>query len=446
MTNISELKNDIAINLQELIPFDLKISSDKNSLLISKGVMSSEIPLASLELDLLKKFPIVNNQINFSTQLNGSVIINFQLESITNIDEIKILLQQIISTELPLKLKNNTTNKPLTYIPNNYFGIPLIGSMYFGVIDRGTSLLQLRSITGCPLNCPFCSVDEGPTSKSKLRDFIVDSDYLVNSYNYVVKEKGLKEAEAHLDGQGEPMAYPYLPELVQKLWLNNSTKIISIQTNGWFLTEKLIDELAEVNLSRINLSINAIDLKLGKHLAGRGDYHLERILGLAEYIVNSGISLLLAPIWIPGVNDDEIEKIIKFSVKINSKEKRYPTMGIQNYLVHNEGRNIKGIKQKSFNEFYDQLRSFENSYNMKNLVLKQHMFKTQKSKMLSNPMKINEIVVGEIVLQGRLEDEVIAQAKNRLIHVSNAGNLSIGKKVKLRIVRNRHNIFFAVPT
>ncbi|HUT80005.1 MAG TPA: radical SAM protein [Candidatus Bathyarchaeia archaeon] len=446
MTNISELKNDIAINLQELIPFDLKISSDKNSLLISKGVMSSEIPLASLELDLLKKFPIVNNQINFSTQLNGSVIINFQLESITNIDEIKILLQQIISTELPLKLKNNTTNKPLTYIPNNYFGIPLIGSMYFGVIDRGTSLLQLRSITGCPLNCPFCSVDEGPTSKSKLRDFIVDSDYLVNSYNYVVKEKGLKEAEAHLDGQGEPMAYPYLPELVQKLWLNNSTKIISIQTNGWFLTEKLIDELAEVNLSRINLSINAIDLKLGKHLAGRGDYHLERILGLAEYIVNSGISLLLAPIWILGVNDDEIEKIIKFSVKINSKEKRYPTMGIQNYLVHNEGRNIKGIKQKSFNEFYDQLRSFENSYNMKNLVLKQHMFKTQKSKMLSNPMKINEIVVGEIVLQGRLEDEVIAQAKNRLIHVSNAGNLSIGKKVKLRIVRNRHNIFFAVPT
>jgi len=446
LTNISELKNDIAINLQELIPFDLKISSDKNSLLISKGVMSSEIPLASLELDLLKKFPIVNNQINFSTQLNGSVIINFQLESITNIDEIKILLQQIISTELPLKLKNNTTNKPLTYIPNNYFGIPLIGSMYFGVIDRGTSLLQLRSITGCPLNCPFCSVDEGPTSKSKLRDFIVDSDYLVNSYNYVVKEKGLKEAEAHLDGQGEPMAYPYLPELVQKLWLNNSTKIISIQTNGWFLTEKLIDELAEVNLSRINLSINAIDLKLGKHLAGRGDYHLERILGLAEYIVNSGISLLLAPIWILGVNDDEIEKIIKFSVKINSKEKRYPTMGIQNYLVHNEGRNIKGIKQKSFNEFYDQLRSFENSYNMKNLVLKQHMFKTQKSKMLSNPMKINEIVVGEIVLQGRLEDEVIAQAKNRLIHVSNAGNLSIGKKVKLRIVRNRHNIFFAVPT
>ncbi|HUU79120.1 MAG TPA: radical SAM protein, partial [candidate division Zixibacteria bacterium] len=61
-------------------------------------------------------------------------------------------------------------------------------------------------------------------------------------------------------------------------------------------------------------------------------------------------------------------------------------------------------------------------------------------------MKINEIVVGEIVLQGRLEDEVIAQAKNRLIHVSNAGNLSIGKKVKLRIIRNRHNIFFAVPT
>ncbi|MBN1328989.1 MAG: radical SAM protein [Candidatus Heimdallarchaeota archaeon] len=445
MTNFSDIKNQITINLQELIPFDLKMSPEKDRLLITKGVMSSEISLASIELDLQKRFSIVNNKIDFLTQPIGSIILDFTLESSIDIEEVNSFLQQIVSSELPLKLKNNVTKKPLTYIPDNYFGIPLIGSIYFGVIDRGTSLLQLRPITGCPLNCPFCSVDEGPSSKTKLRDFIIDSDYLANTYNYVVKEKGLKEAEAHLDGQGEPMSYPYLPELVQKLWLNKSTKIVSIQTNGWFLTEKLIDELAEVKLSRINLSLNASELNLAKHLAGRGDYPLEKILEMAEYIVNSGVSLLIAPIWIPEINDVDIEKIVEFSCRINSKQKQYPTMGIQNYLVHNEGRNIKGIKQKSFNEFYEQLRSFEEKYNVQNLVLKQFMFKTKKSKMIPNPMKINEIVIGEVVLQGRLEGEVIAQAKNRLIHVSNASNLSVGKKVKLRITRNRHNIFFATP-
>ncbi|MHA1213281.1 MAG: radical SAM protein, partial [Candidatus Heimdallarchaeota archaeon] len=220
------------------------------------------------------------------------------------------------------------------------------------------------------------------------------------------------------DGQGEPMAYPYLPELVQKLWENENTNIISIQTNGWYLTEQLIDELAEVKLSRINLSINAITPKLGKHLAGRGDYHLERILEMAEYIANTNISLLLAPIWIQGVNDEDIEEIVKFSLKINKQEKTYPTLGIQNYLTHNEGRNIKGTKQKTFREFYDQLHALEKKLGAKNLVLKQHMFQTSKTGLLTNPMKVNEIVQAEIVLPGRLENEFIAQAKNRLIHVS----------------------------
>ena len=40
--------------------------------------------------------------------------------------------------------------------------IPLVGSLYFGIIDRGTSLLQVRPSCGCNLNCPFCSVDAGP--------------------------------------------------------------------------------------------------------------------------------------------------------------------------------------------------------------------------------------------------------------------------------------------
>ncbi|MCK5185253.1 MAG: radical SAM protein, partial [Candidatus Heimdallarchaeota archaeon] len=121
----------------------------------------------------------------------------------------------------------------------------------------------------------------------------------------------------------------------------------------------------------------------------------------------------------------------------------YPTLGIQNYLTHDVGRNVKGIPQKKFAEFNQQLRKIEKKFGAKNLVLKPYMFNTYKTEMIQNPMKLNEIVTAEIVIPGRQMGEVIVKAKNRLIHVSNVNQLSLGKKIKVRITRNRHNIFFA---
>ncbi|MCE4627148.1 MAG: radical SAM protein, partial [Desulfurococcales archaeon] len=40
--------------------------------------------------------------------------------------------------------------------------LPLVGTVFIGVIDRGTNVLQVRPTTLCPLNCIFCSVDAGP--------------------------------------------------------------------------------------------------------------------------------------------------------------------------------------------------------------------------------------------------------------------------------------------
>jgi len=42
--------------------------------------------------------------------------------------------------------------------------IPLFGCIAFGIIDRGTNVLQVRPISECPLACIFCSTDAGPYS------------------------------------------------------------------------------------------------------------------------------------------------------------------------------------------------------------------------------------------------------------------------------------------
>jgi len=436
-------KQDFTINLSEVIPYTIEFSKDAKEIVLTKGVITGEISLDSIALELAQRFDIAYEEIFFTKNDNNDFLINLVSENFIDTSVAESIILEMIANELPYSLKSADTHKVFTYITENLFGIPLIGSMYFGVIDRGTNLLQIRSLTGCPLNCPFCSVDEGPATKTKHRDFIVDSDYLVDTYNHVVKEKELKKAEAHLDGQAEPMAYSYLVDLVQGLANNPNTAIISAQTNGWYLTEKLIDELADAGLSRINLSINSMELSNAKRLSGRGDYPLQKILTMAEYIANSKISLLLAPLWIPGINDSDIEEIVKFSKKINNEEKRFPTLGIQNYLIHHQGRNMKGVKSKTFKTFNEQLREFERKYDVSNLVLKQSMFESYKTKMLPNPLKVGEIISSRVILHGRLNDEIFTVAKNRIIHVTGAEGISIGTKFKARIIRNRHNIFFA---
>ena len=49
------------------------------------------------------------------------------------------------------------------YSNNKFFlkiedDIPLIGHIAFGIIDRGTNLLQIRATSFCALSCIFCSV------------------------------------------------------------------------------------------------------------------------------------------------------------------------------------------------------------------------------------------------------------------------------------------------
>ncbi|MHA1354218.1 MAG: hypothetical protein ACTSR1_03465 [Candidatus Heimdallarchaeota archaeon] len=42
------------------------------------------------------------------------------------------------------------------------------------------------------------------------------------------------------------MANPYLVDIIQLLNENPKTNITSVQTNGWYLNEKLVDDLESV--------------------------------------------------------------------------------------------------------------------------------------------------------------------------------------------------------
>ena len=155
-----------------------------------------------------------------------------------------------------IQLKNRLNHKNTIYIHKNS-GIPLMGTNYFGLIDRGTNIIEIKPMTSCNLGCVYCSIDEGPLSRRKV-DFVVERDYIVEELKKLVDFKQENYIDAHINAQGEPLLYADMVGLVEDIAKIPQVKSISIDTNGTLLNEKIIDDLASAGLTRINLSLNAL--------------------------------------------------------------------------------------------------------------------------------------------------------------------------------------------
>ncbi|MEM2175932.1 MAG: radical SAM protein [Archaeoglobaceae archaeon] len=341
----------------------------------------------------------------------------------------KYSTEYIISTYDNKKVINRITKRELVFVTAES-GIPLLGHSAFGIIDRGTNLLQVRCISGCNLNCVFCSVDEGKDSKTRKTDFIVDPDYMLSELEKVVEFKG-DGVELHLDAQGEPALYPYLEYFIEKASKIKGVSVISMQTNGIPLNEDRILAL-EGKITRINLSLSALSEDVAKKL--HNPYPLQRVIEIAEMIANSKIDLLIAPVWVPGYNDEEIPKIIDFSLRIGAG-KKFPPLGIQKYIPYRFGRKIG--KSISFKEFYKKLRELEKEYGIK-LVLSPEDFGIEKRRSIPNPFKKGEIYHGKIVAEGRMRWEKLCVANGRSVAVIT--DKKVGDFVKFEVISAKDGI------
>ena len=329
--------------------------------------------------------------------------------------------------------------KKLIRIPKDV-ELPLIGLIQAGLIDRGTNLIQIRPISGCNLSCIFCSVDEGPKSKTRITSYKIDPDYLMEWVKEIAAFKSNHNLEMHIDGCGEPTLHPQLTEIVQNLSGIEGVKVISMQTNGVLLTEEKVDELVESGLSRINLSLNALDPELAKKLSGCSWYDVRHITEIAEYIAESPVELVLSPVWIPSVNDEEIPRIIEFGKKIDRNEK-WPFFGVQKYEVHKYGRKVKGLKPITWWEFYRQLEEWEKIFNVK-LKIGPRDFGIHRRKRLNYAFKKSEKVYVKVKAPGWMNNEMIGVAKDRCVTIVDC-DVEVGDRIKIQILRNKDNIYVA---
>lgn len=324
--------------------------------------------------------------------------------------------------------------------------IPLIGCIAFGLIDRGTNLIQVRPSTMCPLSCVFCSTDAGPKSRRRQTEYIVDLDHLVEGFRSLAAFKG-RGVEAHIDTVGDPLTYPRLVELVEALSQTPWVNVVSMQSKGFLLTERLAEELSEAGLSRLNLSIDALDENLARRLADTPHYRVEKILGLAEHIVkNTKTDLLIAPVWVPGLNDGEIPKIVEFALKIGAG-KRWPPLGVQKYEAHKRGRKPKGVKTHSWKRFYTELRRLEKRFQVK-LVISREDFSIHAKPMLPLPYRLGQKLRVRVVGLGWLKGEVLAATLDGLRSLTVVGLREPPppeEEIHVKLIGLKHNILLAEP-
>ncbi len=325
-------------------------------------------------------------------------------------------------------LKNKLNGNSATYIHSNS-GIPLIGNVAFGIVYRNSSVIEIKPITSCNLNCIYCSISEG--LQSKKHDFVLEKDYLVEELKKLLDFVGEK-VEVHIGVQGEPFLYADLEELISDIQKMKMVQRISVDTNATLLSREIIDRLAKNDKLQLNISLDALEQEKAALLAGTEKYNLQHIIDIITY-ASEKMRVIVAPVFLPGYNEEEMEKIIEYVKSL----KKQPQMGIQNFLSYKTGKNP--AKSLPWEKFYQRLKDLEEKNQIK-LILSKEDFDIRKTQELEKPFKEGDIVPAVLKCPDRFPNTSIAAAGNRNISVANCP-FQGEKKVKVKITRDKHNIF-----
>jgi pyruvate formate lyase activating enzyme len=174
------------------------------------------------------------------------------------------------------------------------------------------------NLSGCNFSCRGCFAI---AKKEFGREFTVEGllGLLVESCRRVY---GHLVDDVQMTG-GEPLTDPeYLFALVRGLKALGISKI-GISTNGYMLTEDVVERLKDLNVSYIKLDLKAYSEDVHRWYTGKSN---ERVLRAVKLLHEHSLNFYVRTIVIPNVvNASEVEKIAKFlsSVDVNIPYRLY---------------------------------------------------------------------------------------------------------------------------
>lgn len=172
------------------------------------------------------------------------------------------------------------------------------------MLDRfGRPITSLRiSVTSdCNLNCFYCHREGCPAVDHRL------GPAEIKKIVEVAREFGVRKVK--FTG-GEPLLRDDIVDIVASV-AEQELDDISLVTNGILLAD-VANELAEVRLNRVNVSLDTLDPVVFARITGENS--IERVLTGINAAVEAGLTpVKINMVLLTGVNDGEIDRMIKYA-------------------------------------------------------------------------------------------------------------------------------------
>ena len=193
----------------------------------------------------------------------------------------------------------------------------------FGGCKFNAGRIHLPVSPGCNIACRFCDrtindVEQRPGVTSKVISPDEANIFIDRALGFVPNIK-----VAGIAGPGDTLATDYAFETFKKIGKSHPELLKCMSTNGLLLYEKA-DELIEVGIDTLTVTVNAVDPKIEAKLNEYIIWHGEKIYGeegatiLIENqlkgikkVADAGVTIKINTVLVPGINDEHIAIIAK---------------------------------------------------------------------------------------------------------------------------------------
>ena len=194
---------------------------------------------------------------------------------------------------------------------------------------REINYLRISLTDNCNLRCIYCTPNL--IHKNNILSF-EDISKIIG----VAKELGIKKIR--LTG-GEPLLRNDLNKIISKI-KDTGINEIYLTTNGILLEEK-IEELKEVGLWGVNISLDTLDGEIFRKITRGGD--IQKVLRGIEKSLELGLKVKINSVIIKGINE-KFEDLVRLTENKNIDVRFIELMPI------GEGKNYQGIDNQEILE------------------------------------------------------------------------------------------------
>lgn len=181
--------------------------------------------------------------------------------------------------------------------------IPLVDS--FG---RVATDLRVSLTDRCNLRCQYCMPEQGLDWMPKPE--LLTDDELVRIVRVGVERLGL--TEIRITG-GEPLLRPGLPAIIKSVSQLKPRPALSLTTNGIGLA-RIVNELVEAGLERVNVSLDTLDPQVFENMAKRD--RLSDVLAGLDAAQEAGLHpIKVNAVLLRSVNEDEAVPLMEYCLE-----------------------------------------------------------------------------------------------------------------------------------